>query len=55
MHAQASADDIRKGFIQKLYALQGHRGTWWTGGAFSVQFQSILWAFDDILLSKMLA
>ncbi|KAK4101155.1 FAD/NAD(P)-binding domain-containing protein [Parathielavia hyrcaniae] len=55
MHMHASADELREGFIQKLYALQGRRGTWWTGGAFSVQFQSILWAYDDVLLPKMLA
>ncbi|KAK3985357.1 beta-cyclopiazonate dehydrogenase [Cladorrhinum sp. PSN332] len=55
MHAQVSAAEIRDGFIQKLYALQGRRGTWWTGGAFSVQFQAILWAFDDVLLPKIVA
>jgi len=55
MHAHVSADEIRGGFIQKLYALQGRRGTWWTGGAFSVQFQAVLWAFDDVLLPKILA
>lgn len=55
MHMNVDARELRSGFIQKLYALQGRRQTWWTGGAFSVQFQSILWAFDDILLPKMLA
>ncbi|KAK4120595.1 FAD/NAD(P)-binding domain-containing protein [Parathielavia appendiculata] len=55
MHMHASAKELRDGFVQKLYALQGRRGTWWTGGAFSVQFQSILWAYDDVLLPKMLA
>lgn len=55
MHMHVDASELRSGFIQKLYALQGRRETWWTGGAFSVQFQSILWAFDDILLPKMLA
>ncbi|KAK0619102.1 hypothetical protein B0T14DRAFT_200538 [Immersiella caudata] len=53
MHAHFSADDIRKGYIQKLYGLQGHRGTWWTGGAFSMQLQAVLWAFDDVLLDRM--
>ncbi|KAK3898435.1 beta-cyclopiazonate dehydrogenase [Staphylotrichum tortipilum] len=55
MHMHVDASELRSGFIQKLYALQGRRETWWTGGAFSVQFQAILWAFDDILLPKMLA
>lgn len=55
MHMQAPASEIRKGFIQKQYALQGYKGTWWTGGAFSHQFQAVLWAFDDILIPKMLS
>jgi hypothetical protein len=53
MHMNVAASELRSGFIQKLYALQGRRDTWWTGGAFSVQFQAILWAFDDVLLPKM--
>ncbi|GAB1318026.1 Beta-cyclopiazonate dehydrogenase [Madurella fahalii] len=55
MHMHVPAKELKAGFIQKLYALQGRRSTWWTGGAFSVQFQAILWAFDDILLPKMMA
>lgn len=55
MHMRVSAAELKDGFIQKLYALQGRRATWWTGGAFSVQFQAVLWAFDDILLPKMFA
>ncbi|KAJ4291257.1 hypothetical protein N0V88_006258 [Collariella sp. IMI 366227] len=55
MHMNVPAAELKAGFIQNLYALQGRRETWWTGGAFSVQFQSILWAFDDILIPKMLA
>ena len=55
MHMHASAREIRNGFIQRQYALQGHKGTWWTGGAFSHQFQAVLWAFDDVLITKMLA
>jgi len=53
MHMQATADEIRAGFIQKQYALQGRRSTYFTGGAWCVQFQAILWAFDDILLEMM--
>ncbi|KAH6847792.1 hypothetical protein B0I37DRAFT_151553 [Chaetomium sp. MPI-CAGE-AT-0009] len=53
MHMNVPAQELKSGFIQKLYALQGRRETWWTGGAFSVQFQAILWAFDDVLLPKM--
>ncbi|KAL2168159.1 hypothetical protein VTG60DRAFT_327 [Thermothelomyces hinnuleus] len=55
MHMHVPAAELKAGFIQKLYGLQGRRDTWWTSGAFSVQFQAILWAFDDILLPKMFA
>ncbi len=27
-----SAEQIKAGFIQDLYALQGHKDTWYTGG-----------------------
>lgn len=54
MHLRASVEDIAEGFIQDLYSLQGHRSTWYTGAGFSVQFTTILWAFNDVLLPKML-
>lgn len=53
MHLRASLDDLKEGFIQEQYALQGHRSTWYTGAAWSVQFTTILWAFNDILLPKV--
>lgn len=55
MHMHFSAEDVRAGYIQKLYGLQGKRGTWWTGGAFAHQFQAVIWAYDDILLEMMFA
>ncbi|KAK4222652.1 beta-cyclopiazonate dehydrogenase [Podospora fimiseda] len=55
MHAYVDVEEVRDGFYQKLYGLQGRRGTWWTGGAWSHQFQSVLWAFDDVLLPKIVA
>lgn len=54
MHMHASAEDLRAGFIQDLYALQGLRSTWWTGGAWVAQFQTHLWWYNDILLPMML-
>ncbi|KAK1753604.1 hypothetical protein QBC47DRAFT_415382 [Echria macrotheca] len=54
MHMHFAAKEIKAGFIQRLYALQGRTQTWWTGGAFSHQFQAVLWAFDDVLLDRML-
>ena len=54
LHTRVDADEIEAGFIQEQYALQGHRSTWWTGGAFSVQFTTTLWAFNDLLLPRMI-
>lgn len=53
MHSRVSADEIEAGFIQAQYALQGHRSTWWTGAAFSAQFTTVVWAFNDLLLPAM--
>jgi hypothetical protein len=55
MHARVSVEDVKAGFYQDLYGLQGQRSTWWTGGAFSVNFQTTLWAFDETLFPKILA
>ncbi|KAH6874689.1 hypothetical protein B0T10DRAFT_448822 [Thelonectria olida] len=55
MHARVSAEELRAGFIQDLYALQGLRSTWWTGGAWFAQFQTHLWWYNDILIPKLLA
>ncbi|KAJ5986383.1 hypothetical protein N7451_010748 [Penicillium sp. IBT 35674x] len=54
MHARASVEDVKAGFYQDLYKLQGARSTWWTGGAFSVNFQTTLWEFDEGLFPKIL-
>ncbi|EFY85924.1 FAD dependent oxidoreductase, putative [Metarhizium acridum CQMa 102] len=54
MHARVSVDHVQRGFFQKLYTLQGRRSTWWTGGAWSVNFQSTLWQYDDIIMPMML-
>ncbi|RLL97005.1 hypothetical protein CFD26_106449 [Aspergillus turcosus] len=54
MHARVSVADVEDGFFQKLYALQGGRSTWWTGGAFSVNFQTTLWQFDELLFPEIL-
>lgn len=55
MHARVTAEDVQTGFFQQLYALQGQRSTWWTGGAFSCNFQTTLWEFDETLFPKILA
>lgn len=55
MHLHVPSSEVAGGFIQQQYALQGRRSTWFTGGAWAVNFQSILWAFDDILLPQLVA
>lgn len=55
MHARVSVEDVEAGFFQDLNALQGQRSTWWTGGAFSCNFQTTLWEFDETLIPKILA
>jgi hypothetical protein len=55
MHARVSAADLRAGFIQKLYALQGRHNTWYTGAAFSAGFSTVVWEFNKVLLPKVIA
>lgn len=55
MHLHVSAEDYRAGFVRDLYALQGRRSTWYTGAGFASNFQTVLWAYNEILLPKMLA
>ncbi|KAF2208160.1 hypothetical protein CERZMDRAFT_16932, partial [Cercospora zeae-maydis SCOH1-5] len=47
------ADDIKAGFMQRLYALQGHRSTWYTGSLWCTDFSSNVWAFTDTVLERM--
>lgn len=53
MHARVSGEELRKGFITNQYALQGQQSTWYTGAAFSAQFQTSLWQYNDILLPRL--
>jgi hypothetical protein len=55
MHARVSPEDVQAGFFQQLYALQGQRSTWWTGGAFACNFQTTLWEFDETLIPNIIA
>lgn len=55
MHARVTPEELKSGFIQQFYGLQGRRSTWWTGGAWSHQLQTTLWEFDETLIPKILA
>lgn len=45
-----SASAIAAGFYKNLYALQGHRNTFYTGAAWSAQDSSLIWNWTEALL-----
>ena len=47
-------ESIEGGFYKRLYALQGTRGTWYTGAAWHTQDSSLLWAFTEGVLKRVL-
>lgn len=47
-------DELKAGFMQKLYALQGHRSTWYTGSLWATDFSSNVWAFTDTVLERLM-
>jgi len=49
-----SPQDMRDGWMASLYALQGKRSTWFTGGGVASDFTPMLWKFNDDLLPRML-
>ncbi|KAH8774471.1 hypothetical protein F5883DRAFT_627740 [Diaporthe sp. PMI_573] len=54
MGVRVTAEELREGFIQNQYALQGRRSTWFTGGAFASHFQTNLWEYNELLLPKIM-
>lgn len=46
MDMRTSREELEAGFIQDLYALQGHKSTYWTGAAFSSQLSTYLWYYN---------
>lgn len=56
MHLRVSAEDLAGGFITRKYALQGRSSTFYTGAAWSAQFTTILWEYNNrYVLPKLLA
>ena len=51
---QQTVKQLRDGFVQKLYALQGHRSTWYTGGLWSEDYTSNTWAFSETIIPRLL-
>lgn len=48
-----SAEQVQAGFVTDLYALQGHRHTWKTGGLWCSDYSSNVWAFTDTVLPRL--
>lgn len=48
-----SAQEMRGGWMERMYSLQGVRSTWFTGNAIAVDFSTVLWGFNDDLLERM--
>jgi len=49
-----SVEDLKNGFVQKLYGLQGYRGTWYTGSLWCGAYSGNVWAVTDTVLPKLL-
>lgn len=47
---RVTADSVKEGFYGKLYALQGLKGTWYTGAAWASDYSAVLWEFTEGLL-----
>ncbi|KAI7872278.1 hypothetical protein K492DRAFT_139134, partial [Lichtheimia hyalospora FSU 10163] len=47
-------DEIKNGFYRKLYKLQGHKNTFYTGLSFCSDYSSLLWAYTDKVIEKMI-
>ncbi|RPB20179.1 putative FAD dependent oxidoreductase [Terfezia boudieri ATCC MYA-4762] len=45
--------DIEGGFYERMYGLQGKRGTWWTGAAWLTQDSTLLWRFTEGVLARL--
>jgi len=46
-YLQVQSEDIRAGFYDKLYALQGVRNTYWTGASWRAQDSSSIWKYSE--------
>jgi hypothetical protein len=53
VNIRASLEDLKAGFIQELYSLQGHLSTWYTGAAWSAQLHTPTWAFSDSVIPRL--
>ncbi|PNP76639.1 hypothetical protein FNYG_10058 [Fusarium nygamai] len=50
-----SEEELKNGFFEKMYHLQGQTNTWWTGLAWAPDYSSILWDFTETLLPQIVS
>ncbi|ORY17440.1 amine oxidase, flavin-containing superfamily [Clohesyomyces aquaticus] len=54
-YLQARPEDTKNGFYKKMYALQGVKNTFWTGGTWKAQDSSEIWRFtEETVLPQLL-
>jgi hypothetical protein len=49
-----TVEQLKSGFVQQLFKLQGQRSTWYTGSLWSADYSSNVWAFTDTVLPRLL-
>lgn len=50
---KVTSEELRDGFYNKLYALQGRRNTFWTGLTWAPDYTPILWDFTEKILPQI--
>jgi hypothetical protein len=50
-----TGEQIQNGFYKKATALQGHRGTWYTGAAWETHDSSMIWNFTETILGGIVS
>ncbi|CAN8096594.1 unnamed protein product [Discula destructiva] len=51
---KVTGDELKAGFYNQLYSLQGRRSTYWTGLTFAPDYTPILWDFNEKLFPQIL-
>jgi hypothetical protein len=51
---KVTPEDLKDGFYQKLYNIQGQRSTFWTGLTWAPDYTPIIWDFNEKLLPQIL-
>jgi len=55
LQLHVTAESIKNGFYKQLYALQGHRNTFYTGAGWAGDYSSVLWQFTEGILPAIVA